>query len=151
MVIMMIAIGSDHGGFQLKEAVKRYLLEKNLEVEDFGAYTPESVDYAPIAADVAHCVAQGKAAYGVLICSTGIGISIAANKVKGIRAALCTDAHMAEMTRRHNNANVLCMGGLITDEETARAIVDAFLGFEFEGGRHQRRIDQIAAIENGEL
>lgn len=148
MVIMMIAIGSDHGGFQLKEAVKRYLLEKNLEVKDFGAYTLDSVDYAPIAAQVARCVADGKAACGVLICSTGIGISIAANKVKGIRAALCTDAHMAEMTRRHNNANVLCMGGLITDEETARAIVDAFFKFEFEGGRHQRRIDQIAAIEN---
>ena len=148
---MKIAIGSDHGGFALKEAVRKHLEEKGIEVEDFGCYSTESVDYAVYGAKVAHCVADGDAQYGILICSTGIGISIAANKVKGIRAALCCDAHAAEMTRRHNNANILCMGGLEGSEETGLEIVDAFLHFEFDGGRHQRRIDQIAQIENGEL
>ena len=148
---MKIAIGSDHGGFALKEAVRKHLEEKGIEVEDFGCYSTESVDYAVYGAKVAHCVADGGAQYGILICSTGIGISIAANKVKGIRAALCCDAHAAEMTRRHTNANIRCMGGLAVSEKTGLEIVDAFLHFEFEGGRHQRRIDQIAQIENGEL
>ena len=148
---MKIAIGSDHGGFALKEAVRKHLEEKGIEVEDFGCYSTESVDYAVYGAKVAHCVADGGAQYGILICSTGIGISIAANKVKGIRAALCCDAHAAEMTRRHNNANILCIGGLAVSEKTGLEIVDAFLHFEFEGGRHQRRIDQIAQIENGTL
>ena len=148
---MKIAIGSDHGGFALKEAVRKHLEEKGIEVEDFGCYSTESVDYAVYGAKVAHCVADGGAQYGILICSTGIGISIAANKVKGIRAALCCDAHAAEMTRRHNNANILCIGGLAVSEKTGLEIVDAFLHCEFEGGRHQRRIDQIAQIENGTL
>lgn len=147
----MIAIGSDHGGFALKEAVKKHLEAKGIEVKDFGCYSTDSVDYAIHAAKVAHCVADGEAEYGVLVCSTGIGISMAANKVKGIRAALCCDTHAAEMTRRHNNANILCMGGLVISEEMGLNIVDTFLSFEFEGGRHQRRVDQIAAIENGEL
>lgn len=149
--MMKIAVGSDHGGFALKEAVRKHLKEKGIEVEDFGCYSTESVDYAVHAAKVAHCVADGKADYGVLVCSTGIGISIAANKVKGIRAALCSDTHAAEMTRRHNNANILCMGGLAIDEKTGLEVLDTFLSFEFEGGRHQRRIDQIADIENGKL
>ena len=148
---MKIAVGSDHGGFALKEAVKKHLEAKGIEVEDFGCYSTESVDYAVYGAKVAHCVADGKADYGVLVCSTGIGISMAANKVKGIRAALCSDAHAAEMTRRHNNANILCLGGLVTEEKTELEIVDTFLKFDFEGGRHQRRIDQIADIENGRL
>ena len=147
----MIAIGCDHGGFALKEAVKKHLEEKGIEIKDFGCYSTESVDYAVHAAKVAHCVADGEAEYGILVCSTGIGISMAANKVKGIRAALCCDTHAAEMTRRHNNANILCMGGLVISEQTGLDIVDTFLSFEFEGGRHQRRVDQIAAIENGEL
>ena len=147
----MIAIGCDHGGFALKEAVKKHLEAKGIEVRDFGCYSTDSVDYAVHAAKVAHCVADGEAEYGVLVCSTGIGISMAANKVKGIRAALCCDTHAAEMTRRHNNANILCMGGLVISEEMGLNIVDTFLSFEFEGGRHQRRVDQIAAIENGEL
>ena len=147
----MIAIGCDHGGFALKEAVKKHLEEKGIEVKDFGCYSTESVDYAVHAAKVAHCVADGEAEYGILVCSTGIGISIAANKVKGIRAALCGDTHAAEMTRRHNNANILCMGGLVISEQTGLDIVDTFLSFDFEGGRHQRRVDQIAAIENGEM
>ena len=147
----MIAIGCDHGGFALKEAVKKHLEEKGIAVKDFGCYSTESVDYAVHAAKVAHCVADGEAEYGILVCSTGIGISMAANKVKGIRAALCCDTHAAEMTRRHNNANILCMGGLVISEQMGLDIVDTFLSFEFEGGRHQRRVDQIAAIENGEM
>ena len=147
----MIAIGSDHGGYALKEAVKKHLEEKGYEVHDYGAYSTESVDYALYGAQVAHAVANGEAEYGVAICSTGIGISMAANKVHGVRAALCTTPHMAEMTRRHNNANVLCMGGLITEEKTAMEIVDAFFTFEFEGDRHIRRINQLADIEAGRL
>ena len=148
---MKIAIGCDHGGFELKEAVQGYLEERQIPYEDFGAYNTDSVDYAPIAAKAARAVAAGQADFGVLVCSTGIGISMAANKVKGIRAALCTNEFCAEMTRRHNNANILCMGGKVIDKETAVKLVDIFLHTEFEGGRHQRRIDQIAQIEEGTL
>ena len=148
---MKLAIGCDHGGFELKEAVRGYLEENNIPYEDFGAYNTDSIDYAPIAAKAAKAVASGEADYGILVCSTGIGISIAANKVKGIRAALCTNEFCAEMTRRHNNANIRCMGGKVIDKETALKLVDIFLHTEFEGGRHQRRIDQIAQIENGQL
>ena len=142
---MKIAVGSDHGGFALKEAVKKHLEAKGIEVEDFGCYSTESVDYAVYGAKVAHCVADGKADYGVLVCSTGIGISMAANKVKGIRAALCSDAPPPQQAN-HSGAR-----GLVTEEKTALEIVDTFLKFDFEGGRHQRRIDQIADIENGRL
>ena len=148
---MKIAIGCDHGGFELKEAVRGYLEERQIPYEDFGAYNTDSVDYAPIAAKAARAVAAGQADFGVLVCSTGIGIPRAANKVKGIRAALCTNEFCAEMTRRHNNANILCMGGKVIDKETAVKLVDIFLHTEFEGGRHQRRIDQIAQIEEGTL
>lgn len=148
---MKLAIGCDHGGFELKEAVREYLEQHSIEYEDFGAYSTDSVDYAPIAAKAAHAVADGKADYGVLICSTGIGISIAANKVKGIRAALCTNEFCAEMTRRHNNANILCMGGKVTDKETGLKLLEIFLNTGFDGGRHQRRIDQIAQIEENAL
>ena len=119
----------------------------------FRAYISRSklLTGAPIAAKAARYVASGQADCGVLICSTGIGISIAANKVKGIRAALCTNEFCAEMTRRHNNANILCMGGKVVDSATARKLVDIFLNTPFEGGRHQRRIDQIAQIEEGTL
>ena len=142
---MKIAIGCDHGGFELKEAVRGYLEERQIPYEDFGAYNTDSVDYAPIAAKAARAVAAGQADFGVLVCS------MAANKVKGIRAALCTNEFCAEMTRRHNNANILCMGGKVIDKETAVKLVDIFLHTEFEGGRHQRRIDQIAQIEEGTL
>ncbi len=135
----------------MKEAVRRHLEEAGFEIEDFGAYSTDSVDYAPIAAKAAEAVAKKQADYGVLICSTGIGISIAANKVKGIRAALCTNEFCAEMTRRHNNANILCMGGKVIDRETALKLTDIFLHTPFDGGRHQRRIDQIAQIEEGTL
>lgn len=148
---MKLAIGCDHGGFELKEAVREYLEQHGVAYEDFGTYNTDSVDYAPIAAKAARAVAEGRADMGVLICSTGLGISMAANKVKGIRAAVCTNEFCAEMTRRHNNANILCMGGMVVDRETALKILDVFLNTEFDGGRHQRRIDQIAQIENGML
>ena len=148
---MKLALGCDHGGFELKEAVRGYCEERQIPYEDFVAYSTESVDYAPIAATAARYVASGQADFGVLICSTGIGISMAANKVKGVRAALCTNEYCAEMTRRHNNANILCMGGKVVDQQTAIKLLDIFLHTEFEGGRHQRRIDQIAQIEDGKL
>ena len=144
---MKIAVGSDHGGFALKEAVKKHLEAKGIEVEDFGCYSTESVDYAVYGAKVAHCVADGKADYGVLVCSTGIGISMAANKVKGIRAALCSDAHAAEMTRRHNDANMLAIGAGFTGKNLAERMVEVFLSTDFEGGRHERRVNKLNAIQ----
>ena len=147
---MMIALGADHGGYNLKEAIIEYLKEKNVEYTDYGCYSEESVDYAVYAKQVADAVVSGKAEKGILCCGTGIGISIAANKVKGIRAAVVTNEFCAEMTRRHNDANILAMGGRVIDPQTAVKLADIFLNTEFEGGRHQRRIDQITKIENGE-
>ena len=145
---MKIAIGCDHGGFELKEAVRGYLEERQIPYEDFGAYNTDSVDYAPIAAKAARAVAAGQADFGVLVCSTGIGISMAANKVKGIRAALCTNEFCAEMTRRHNNANMLAMGAFLTPPQLAHRIIDIFLTTEFEsGGRHERRVNRLAELE----
>ena len=144
---MKLAIGCDHGGFELKEAVREYLEREGIAYEDFGAYSTDSVDYAPIAAKAARYVASGQADYGVLICSTGIGISMAANKVKGIRAACCSDCFSAKYTRLHNNANVLCFGGRVVGAGLACMMVDAFLETGFEGGRHQRRVDKILALE----
>ncbi len=148
---MKVALGCDHGGFELKEAIRSHLKEAGVEYVDYGTFGTESVDYAIFAAKVARAVAESQVDRGVLVCSTGIGISIAANKVKGIRAAVCTNAFCAEMTRRHNNANILCMGGKVVDRETALQMTDIFLNTEFDGGRHQRRIDQIAQIEEGLL
>lgn len=146
----MIALGADHAGFYLKEAIIEYLKKNNIEYVDHGCYSEESVDYAIFAKKVADDVADGKAEKGILCCGTGIGISMAANKVKGIRAAVCTNEFCAEMTRRHNDANVLAMGGRVIDAETAVKLTDIFLNTEFEGGKHLRRIQQIAMIENGE-
>lgn len=147
----MIALGADHGGVELKDAIKKYLDDNSIEYKDFGTFDENSVDYAPIASKVAHMVVDGKAERGILCCGTGIGMSIAANKVKGIRAACCADAYSVEKTRQHNNANILCLGGRVIDEKKAVELADIFLRTEFEGGRHQRRIDEIAAIERGEL
>lgn len=147
----MIAIGCDHGGFKLKEEIKRYLEKQGIACKDYGCYSEESVDYAPFALQVANSVKDNESDYGILVCSTGLGISMAANKVKGIRAAVCTNEFCAEMTRKHNNANVLCLGGMVVDTETALKLVDIFLSTAFEGDRHQRRIDQIAQIEEGTL
>lgn len=141
---MKIAIASDHGGYKLKEAVKAYLESRgDMEIMDLGTDSEESVDYPKYGKACAQAVASGEADRGIVCCGTGIGISIAANKVKGIRCGLCTNVEMAELTRQHNNANMLAMGGRIIDEQTGLAITKAFLETEFEGGRHQRRIDQI--------
>ncbi len=147
---MKIAIGADHGGFCLKEAIIEYFKEKGIEYKDFGCYSEESVDYAIYAKKVADAVAGGEFDKGILCCGTGIGISIAANKVKGIRAAVVTNEFCAEMTRRHNDANILAMGGRVISPEQAVKFTDIFLNTEFEGDRHIRRIAQITAIENGE-
>ncbi|MGN0550220.1 MAG: ribose 5-phosphate isomerase B [Acutalibacteraceae bacterium] len=145
----MIAIGADHGGFEIKEAVKKYLEDKGIEYKDFGTCSEASVDYPQIAYEVAGFIAQGNAELGILCCGTGIGISMAANKVKGIRAAVVTDEFCAEMTRRHNNANILCMGGRVIDSEKAVKLCDIFLNTPFDGGRHERRVNMITDIENG--
>ena len=138
-----IAIGSDHGGFEYKAKIIDYLKEHNFEYEDMGTYTTESCDYPVIAKKVANEIVSGKADKGILVCGTGIGMSIAANKVKGIRAALCSDTFSARATRAHNNSNILCLGQRAIGECLALEIVDVWLHTEFEGGRHQRRIDKI--------
>lgn len=143
----MIAIGSDHGGFELKNHIINYLKEKNIDIKDFGCFDENSVDYPDIAEAVCDSINNGESECGILVCGTGIGISIAANKIDGIRAAHCHDVYSAEMTKRHNNANVICMGGRVVGRELAFKIVDAWLGAEFEGGRHQNRIDKIHALE----
>lgn len=141
--IMKIAIASDHGGFELKENIKKYLEERNIEVMDLGTHSEESVDYPVYGKACGEAVANGEADRGIVCCGTGIGISIAANKVKGVRCALCTDVTMAQLTRKHNNANVLALGGRTTGLQTALDITAAWLDTEFEGGRHQRRIDML--------
>ncbi len=143
----MLALGSDHGGFELKEHIKKYLYEKGVEYKDFGCYDEKSVDYPDIAEVVCKSINDGESENGILVCGTGIGISIAANKIDGIRAAHCHDVYSAEMTKRHNNSNVICMGGRVIGRELAFKIIDAWLGAEFEGGRHQTRIDKIHKLE----
>lgn len=140
----MIGIGSDHGGFELKEAVKKHLEERGLEYKDFGTYTPASCDYPVYGRAVAKAVASGECDRGIIICGTGIGISITANKVKGIRAALCSDCFSAQATREHNDANILAMGARVLGEGLALKIVDTFLNTPFSGDpRHVRRISMI--------
>ena len=140
----MIAIGSDQGGFELKQAIMKHIKERNLEFKDYGSYSEESVDYPEYGRKVAEAVADGTCDRGILICGTGIGISIVANKVKGIRAALCTDCFMAEATRQHNDANVLALGGRVVGPGLALKIVDTFLDTEFSNEeRHIRRIKMI--------
>ena len=143
---MKIAIGCDHGGYELKLAVKKHLEEKGYEVVDYGCDSTESVDYPVYGEKVGRAVAGGECELGVLICGTGIGISLAANRVKGVRAAVCSEPYSAEMTRRHNNANIIAFGARVVGEGTAMTIVDAFLGAQFEGGRHARRVDMLEAI-----
>ncbi len=144
----MIAIGCDHGGFTLKNALIKYLESENIEYKDYGCYDTNSVDYPDISHAVCVPVQKGEAEFGILVCGTGIGISIAANKHKGIRAAVLSDTYSAEKTRQHNNANVICMGGRVIGEDLAISILKAYMSAEFEGGRHQNRVDKITAIEN---
>ena len=143
----MIAIGSDHGGYALKEHIKAYLMSKGITCLDVGCDSLESCDYPIFGKAVGEAVASGKCEKGIVICTTGIGISISANKVKGIRAALCADSLTAEMTRRHNDANVLALGAGIVGPNLADRIVDVFLSTEFEGGRHERRVNLMMDIE----
>ena len=146
---MKIALGADHGAYELKEAVKKHLEEKGIEYKDFGCFSKESVDYPIYASMVANAVADKECDFGILCCTTGLGVSMAANKVKGIRAAVCTNEMLAEMTRRHNNANVICMGQKVVSEELALKMVDIFLSTGFDGGRHERRVALLTDIENG--
>ena len=144
---MKIVIGSDHGGIHLKEVLKQHLAERGLEVSDAGTYTEESCDYPDIVLKVCREITAGKAERGILVCGTGIGMSMAANKVKGIRAALCGDVFSAAMSREHNNANVICLGERVLGAGLAARILDAWLDTEFAGGRHERRVNKIMAIE----
>ena len=143
----MIAIASDHGGYQLKEHLKAYLAAKGITCEDFGTDSTDSCDYPLFGKAAAQAVADGRCEKDIVICTTGIGISISANKVKGIRCALCADALSAEMTRRHNDANMLALGAGITGSMLAERIVDVFLNTEFEAGRHARRVGLMMDIE----
>lgn len=144
---LKIALGGDHAGFPLKERVRQYLMGKGYEVEDQGPLTSDPVDYPDFAEKVAARVAAREADYGVLVCGTGIGVAISANKVPGIRAATCNDTLSAHFARAHNDANVLAMGGRLADAATAEKILDTWFATPFEAGRHQRRVEKIAAID----
>ena len=139
----MIAIGSDHGGFALKQEILRHLEARGLAYKDFGCYSEESCDYPVYGKAVARAVAAGEYPRGILICGTGIGISVAANKVRGFRCALCSDCFTAEMTRRHNDSNILALGGRVLGPGLALKIVDLFLDTPFDGGRHLRRVEML--------
>ena len=143
----MYAIGSDHGGYELKQAVMAHLKERGVEFRDYGTFSTDSCDYPDYGEAVARAVASGECERGIVVCGTGIGISIAANKVHGIRCALCGDCYSAEKSREHNDANMLALGGRVLGEGLALKIVDPFLDTEFAGGRHARRLAKIAAIE----
>ena len=147
----MIALACDHGGYALKEQVKAHLAELGHEVKDFGTNSPDSCDYPDFIAPAARAVAAGDCEKGIVICTTGIGVSIVANKVPGVRCALCGDLLSAELTRQHNNTNMLAMGAGVIGANLALAIVDKWLTTEFEGGRHQRRVNKITDVEQGRL
>ncbi len=146
----MIALGSDHGGYALKEEIKRHLAERGVPFTDFGTDSEESCDYPVYADRVCRAVTAGEAEKGILCCGTGIGMSMAANKHRGIRCACCGDCFSAEMTRRHNDANVLALGGRVTGPGLALKLVDIFLDTPFEGGRHARRVGMVMALEDGD-
>lgn len=147
MAIMKIALGADHAGFELKQNIKGLLAAQGVQVDDRGTHSTDSVDYPDFARAVAEAVASRQADFGILVCGTGIGMSMSANKVPGIRAAKADTQYEAEMARAHNDANVLCLGARVTDAATAEKLVRKFLETRFEGGRHQRRVDKIMAIE----
>ena len=147
----MIAIACDHGGFKLKLAIEKYFEQNRITYRDFGAYDEGSCDYADFAKEVALSVKNGQSEFGILVCGTGIGMSLAANKVKGIRAAVCSDYFSAKYTRLHNDANILCLGQRVVGEGLALELVEVFLNTKFEGGRHSQRIAKIAQIEEENL
>ena len=144
---MKVAIGSDHAGYKLKEEIKSILDEMSIEYQDYGCKTEDPCDYPDIAAPVARAVSSGEADRGILVCGTGIGMSIAANKIRGIRASLCHDVFSAKMTREHNNSNVLTIGARVIDSELALEIVKTWLAAEYQGGRHARRLAKISLLE----
>ena len=144
----MIAIASDHGGYDLKERVKKYLEEKNIPYQDMGCDSKASCDYPVFGHAAARAVADGTCEKGIVICTTGIGVSITANKVKGIRAVVCSEPYSAKLSRQHNNTNILAFGARVIGNEMAKMIVDEWLDNEYEGGRNQRRVDMIFDIEN---
>lgn len=144
---MKIGIGSDHGGYELKNHIIDYLKEENIEYIDYGTYSTDSVDYPDYGKKVGQAIMAGEVEKGIVICGTGIGISLAANKVKGIRCALCSDTYSARMSREHNNANALALGGRVLGRDLAKEIVAVWLKAEFQGGRHERRVDKISEIE----
>ncbi len=143
----MIALASDHGAYALKETVKQHLQARGLEVKDFGTHSPDSCDYPDFAGPAAQAVASGECDRGIVLCTTGIGVSITANKVKGIRCALLSDLMSARLTRQHNDTNMMALGAGVVGEMLALEIVDTWLDTEFQGGRHQRRIDKMMAYE----
>lgn len=145
---MKLGIGNDHAAYEMKLEIKEYLESKGYEVIDFGTHSTESCNYPEFGEAVGRAVAAGEVDGGVLICGTGIGISISANKVKGVRAAVCSEPVSAALTKKHNNANIIAFGARIVGIEMAKAIVDAWLNAEYEGGRHQKRIDMMMEIEN---
>lgn len=144
----MIGIGNDHGGYELKMHIKNLLESKGYEVKDFGIHNKDAIDYPDIAVPVCDSIVSGECECGILVCGTGIGMSIAANKINGIRAAHVTDSFSARMTKMHNNANVICLGGRITGPEIASDIVEAYLGAEFQGGRHENRVNKVMDLED---
>ena len=147
-VMMVVAIGADHAGLELKEALKAWLIESGHQILDFGTHSPESVDYPDYAAQVAEAVAMGKAERGLLVCGTGIGMAMAANKVPGVRAAPCSDLFTARLSREHNDANILTLGGRLMGRELATEILQVWLATPFAGGRHERRVAKIGQIEH---
>jgi len=144
----MIAIGNDHGGFSLAEIIIAKFQKDGIAYKHFGAYSAESCDYPDFAKPVCEAVISGECEKGILVCGTGIGMSMAANKINGIRAALCSEEYSAEMTRRHNDANILCLGARVTGDELALSIIKKFLSTEFEGGRHARRVEKVMNLES---
>jgi len=147
---MRIAIGADHAGYELKQQIVEYLAAQGHQVQDLGTHDLQSVDYPDYAAQVARAVVAGEAERGILICGTGIGMSIAANKVRGARAAVCTDCYMARMAREHNDARILCLGGRVLGLGSALDVVEVFLRTDYVGGRHAQRVDKIGALERKE-
>ena len=148
MLLKSVAIGSDHAGYELKEAVKKYLIEKQIVVKDFGTYSSASVDYPEFAVKVAQSVQNKEYDTGIVICGSGIGVSISANKIPDIRAALCANEELAKLSRQHNNANILAMGARFISKEDAFKVVQAFMTTEFEGGRHVQRLNKIHRLTN---
>ena len=148
---MKIAIGNDHVAVDMKNHITKYLEEKGYEIVNYGTDSTERTDYPIYGKRVADAVASGECEFGILICGTGVGISLAANKVKGIRAVVCSEPYSAKLSRQHNNTNIVAFGARVIGNATAEMIVDAFLNAEFEGGRHEKRVEMISAIERGEI